>query len=136
MVTFFFSRFNFVLSYRPASKNTKPDALSRLYAPVYQEGPETILPPHCLVATAQLHFPTQEEEVAVPYVQAFVRRCRRVWARTRHHLLQAGKKYKKMADRRRVPAPAYRPGHRVMLSTANLPLKVLSRKFAPRFVGY
>ena len=80
-------------------------------------------------------FPTQEEEVAVPSVQAFVRRCRRVWARTRHHLLQAGKKYKKMADRRRVPAPAYRPGHRVMLSTANLPLKVLSRKLAPRFVG-
>ena len=65
-------------------------------------------------------FPTQEE-VAVPSVQAFVRR--RVWARTRHHLLQAGKKYKKMADRRRVPAPA------------NLPLKILSQKLAPRFVG-
>ncbi|KAI2652487.1 Transposon Tf2-6 polyprotein [Labeo rohita] len=34
----FFDRFNFTLSYRPGSKNTKPDALSRLF-----EVPETVL---------------------------------------------------------------------------------------------
>ncbi|KAL0170807.1 hypothetical protein M9458_035403, partial [Cirrhinus mrigala] len=34
----FFNRFNFTLSYRPGSKNTKPDALSRLF-----EVPETVL---------------------------------------------------------------------------------------------
>ena len=29
----FFNRFDFSLSYRPGSKNTKPDALSRLFSP-------------------------------------------------------------------------------------------------------
>uniref|UniRef100_A0A8C6M5V1 Gypsy retrotransposon integrase-like protein 1 n=1 Tax=Nothobranchius furzeri TaxID=105023 RepID=A0A8C6M5V1_NOTFU len=29
----FFSRFHFLISFRPGSKNTKPDALSRLYSP-------------------------------------------------------------------------------------------------------
>ncbi len=29
----FFNRFNFVLSYRPGSKNQKPDALSRQFDP-------------------------------------------------------------------------------------------------------
>ncbi|XP_067233064.1 uncharacterized protein [Chanodichthys erythropterus] len=41
----FFSRFNFSISYRPGSKNTKADALSRLYAPEEKpEKPDTILP--------------------------------------------------------------------------------------------
>ena len=40
-----FNRFNFSLSYRPGSQNTKPDALSRLYdsEPAAKE-PEHILP--------------------------------------------------------------------------------------------
>uniref|UniRef100_A0A8C6LN61 Gypsy retrotransposon integrase-like protein 1 n=1 Tax=Nothobranchius furzeri TaxID=105023 RepID=A0A8C6LN61_NOTFU len=46
----FFSRFNFVLSYRPGSKNTKPDALSRQYASEDESTPETILPSSCIVA--------------------------------------------------------------------------------------
>ncbi|KAG5857310.1 hypothetical protein ANANG_G00018100, partial [Anguilla anguilla] len=47
----FFGRFNFTLSYRPGSKNTKPDALSRQFS-LTEEGPEqeTILPANCLVA--------------------------------------------------------------------------------------
>ena len=41
----FFNRFNFSLSYRPGSKNTKPDALSRLYDPEpAAKEPEHILP--------------------------------------------------------------------------------------------
>ncbi|KAK3536778.1 hypothetical protein QTP86_025088, partial [Hemibagrus guttatus] len=36
---FFFTRFNFTISYRPGSKNTKADALSRMFAP--EESPET-----------------------------------------------------------------------------------------------
>lgn len=41
----FFSRFNFTLSYRPGSKNTKPDALSRIHAPETDSSdPEPILP--------------------------------------------------------------------------------------------
>ncbi|KAK3569044.1 hypothetical protein QTP86_021545 [Hemibagrus guttatus] len=35
----FFTRFNFTISYRPGSKNTKADALSRMFAP--EESPET-----------------------------------------------------------------------------------------------
>uniref|UniRef100_A0A1A8MKZ8 Gypsy retrotransposon integrase-like protein 1 n=1 Tax=Nothobranchius pienaari TaxID=704102 RepID=A0A1A8MKZ8_9TELE len=45
----FFSRFNFQLSYRPGSKNTKPDALSRQYALDRETEPATILPPSCVI---------------------------------------------------------------------------------------
>ena len=55
----FFSRFNFVLSYRPGSKNAKPDALSRQFASyALQAKEESVLPPHCLVAAAQLDIET------------------------------------------------------------------------------
>ena len=41
----FFSRFDFTLSYRPGSKNGKPDALSRLHDPEpVAKVPEPILP--------------------------------------------------------------------------------------------
>ncbi|KAG1940254.1 retrotransposable element, partial [Pimephales promelas] len=41
----FFARFEFVISYRPGSKNTKPDALSRLFdSPEVPIDPEGILP--------------------------------------------------------------------------------------------
>ena len=47
----FFTRFSFTLSYRPASKNVKADALSRMYD--IEEGsadPTAIIPASCLVA--------------------------------------------------------------------------------------
>ena len=46
----FFNRFRFTLSYRPGSRNIKPDALSRIYdpEPVAKE-PEPILPLNCVV---------------------------------------------------------------------------------------
>ncbi len=46
----FFSRFNFSLSYRPGSKNIKPDALSRLFKDS-REGPTetTIIPDSCII---------------------------------------------------------------------------------------
>nr|XP_054599305.1 uncharacterized protein LOC129163965 [Nothobranchius furzeri] len=45
----FFSRFRFLISYRPGSKNTKPDALSRLYSPDKDPELTPILPPSCIV---------------------------------------------------------------------------------------
>lgn len=47
----FFTRFNFTLSYRPGSKNTKPDALSYLHSPSdAPTHPETIIEPSRVVA--------------------------------------------------------------------------------------
>ncbi len=47
----FFDRFSFTLSYRPGSKNIKPDALSRLFdSPGSGVSPETILPRGVVVA--------------------------------------------------------------------------------------
>ncbi|KAK3522476.1 hypothetical protein QTP86_014093 [Hemibagrus guttatus] len=55
-----FTRFNFTISYRPGSKNTKADALSRLFTPEENtEEPETILPEKGLptaMETAELMF--------------------------------------------------------------------------------
>ena len=48
----FFSRFDFTLTYRPGTRNTKPDALSRQFSPERPtEDPKTILPPGCVVAS-------------------------------------------------------------------------------------
>uniref|UniRef100_A0A8D0CYT6 Gypsy retrotransposon integrase-like protein 1 n=1 Tax=Sander lucioperca TaxID=283035 RepID=A0A8D0CYT6_SANLU len=46
----FFNRFNFSLSYPPGSKNTKPDALSRLFdTDSLPKSVETILPGSCVI---------------------------------------------------------------------------------------
>ncbi|KAK7879248.1 hypothetical protein WMY93_033967 [Mugilogobius chulae] len=46
----FLGRFNFILTYRPGSRNIKPDALSRLSAPDIPESPPTsILPATCFI---------------------------------------------------------------------------------------
>ncbi|KAK3510723.1 hypothetical protein QTP70_015981 [Hemibagrus guttatus] len=47
----FFTRFNCTISYRPGSKNTKADALSRIFAPEESpETPEPILPENLFVS--------------------------------------------------------------------------------------
>lgn len=80
-------------------------------------------------------FPSQERETSVPSVQAYIRRCKRTWARTRATLLRTSKRYAAAANLHRRPSPKYRSGQRVWLSTQDLPLQVESRKLAPRFVG-
>ncbi len=50
----FFTRFHFTISYRPGTKNTKADALSRLHAPDdLSESPEPILPSSLIVSPIQ-----------------------------------------------------------------------------------
>ncbi|KAK3545820.1 hypothetical protein QTP70_015261, partial [Hemibagrus guttatus] len=47
----FFTRFNFTISYRPGSKNTKADALSQMFAPEESsETPKPILPENIFVS--------------------------------------------------------------------------------------
>ncbi len=80
-------------------------------------------------------FPAQEREVSCPSVQAFVRRCRRAWVQARSSLLRSVSRYTASANRRRSTAPDYKVGQKVWLSTRDLPLRVESKKLAPRFVG-
>ncbi|KAM6965396.1 uncharacterized protein FYW47_007740 [Aplochiton taeniatus] len=92
-------------------------------------------PFECQFGFAPPLFPEQEAEVGVPSAEAFVRRCRGAWRRARRTLVRMGERHCLQANRRRRPWPSLRPGQRVWLSAKDLPLRVESRKLAPRFVG-
>ena len=80
-------------------------------------------------------FPSQEEEVGVSSAAAFIWRCKRTWRATRTNLVKAVQQMKEQADRRRRPAPTYRVGQRVWLSTKDIPIRGGTCKLAPRYVG-
>uniref|UniRef100_A0A3B3H296 Gypsy retrotransposon integrase-like protein 1 n=1 Tax=Oryzias latipes TaxID=8090 RepID=A0A3B3H296_ORYLA len=94
-----------------------------------------ISPFKCVFGYEPPLFAALEPDVAVPSVHALVRRCRRIWEAARQVLVRQQDRVKAAADRRRRPAPTYRPGQKVWLSTKDLNLHVPSRKLAPRFVG-
>ena len=80
-------------------------------------------------------FPSQEMEAAVPSVQAHLRRGWRVWKAARDSMLLTRDRVLWVANRRRLPAPVYRPSERVWLLAKDLPLPTVSRKLAPHYVG-
>ena len=94
-----------------------------------------ISPFHCAFGYQPPLFPDNEREASVPSAYAMVQRCRRVWAAARQILIRQGDRVKRYADRKRRPAPDYRPGQRVWLSAKDLNLKGSPKKLAPRFVG-
>ncbi|CAJ1078658.1 Pol polyprotein [Xyrichtys novacula] len=92
-------------------------------------------PFQCVLGYQPPLFPASEEEIVIPSVQSFVRRCKRTWRKVRVALRRASLRMEQQANRRRSPAPAYAPGQKVWLRAKDLPLRVESKKLAPRFVG-
>ncbi|KAG1926706.1 retrotransposable element [Pimephales promelas] len=80
-------------------------------------------------------FPSLESEVAVPSAHVLIQRCHRTWTRARETLLQVGARTKARADRHRSKPPRYVVGQKVWLSTKNIPLRSVSNKLAPKFIG-
>lgn len=92
-------------------------------------------PFECVYGFPPLLFPGQEPQVEVPAATRFIHRCRRSWQKARTSLRKAVHNQQKQANRHRRAGPSLRTGQRVWLSTRNLPLRVESRKLAPRYVG-
>ncbi|XDV19457.1 hypothetical protein PO909_024927 [Leuciscus waleckii] len=92
-------------------------------------------PFECSIGYQPPVFPSLESEVAVPSAHAFVQRCHHTWTRARETLLRVRARTKAKADRHRSRPPVYVVGSKVWLSTKNIPLRSVSNKLAPKFIG-
>lgn len=92
-------------------------------------------PSECSLGYLPPLFPIQENDIAVPSVQAHIHHCRKVWRDARSALLRSAERNRCLADRHRTPAPLYQPGQKVWLSSKNIPLKTDAKKLSPRYLG-
>ncbi|CAJ0941203.1 unnamed protein product [Ranitomeya imitator] len=120
----FFSRFDFVDSYLPGSKNVKADALSRSFVPDSPGVPE----PAGILKEGV-------ESSDCPGVDAVVDRLQQIWTHVVDNLTLSQEKAQRFAYRRRCVGPRLRVGDLVWLSSRHVPMKVSSPKFKPRFIG-
>ena len=88
-----------------------------------------------LWATSPPFFPHRRQRLRYPRFGPFSIQCRCIWKAARHTMINTRDWVQRFANRRRVPAPAYRPGQKVWLLAKDVPLPTLSRKLAPRYVG-
>lgn len=79
-------------------------------------------------------FDYQEEEVAIPSVQANFCRCKSIWWQVNASLLHSSLQSHQWANCCRVTALCYRLGQKVRLASRDLLLQVDLRKMAPQFV--
>ncbi|CAJ0958187.1 unnamed protein product [Ranitomeya imitator] len=150
----FFSRFDFVVSYLPGSKNVKADALSRSFVPDSPGVPEpagilkegvilSAISPDLRQHVVRLHgIPEnivsdrgQVESSDCPGVDTVVDRLQQIWTHVVDNLTLSQEKAQRFANRRRCVGPRLRVGDLVWLSSCYVPMKVSSPKFKPRFIG-
>ncbi|XP_030281596.1 uncharacterized protein LOC115586588 [Sparus aurata] len=77
---------------------------------------------HCICARDPASWSTHLAwEIAIPSVQLNLRRIRRIWRETKAALLRTQDQNRRLADRRRTPAPEYKPGQKLKpVSTSTL----------------
>ncbi|CAJ0940333.1 unnamed protein product [Ranitomeya imitator] len=120
----FFSRFDFVVSYLPGSKNVKADALSRSFVPDSPGVPE----PAGILKEGV-------EPSDCPGVDTVVDRLQQIWTHVVDYLTLSQEKAQRFANRRRCVGLRLRVGDLVWLSSRYVPMKVSSPKFKPRFIA-